>query len=370
MKIKFNFPEEHLNQQIQDFLGGIDFTKRIVPIQSVELLELKQESDLLIARCAFRTKIRNSLFTSPKLKLQLRLEIKAQLEGEELKSQLMAYRLIDLTGFNKAWQQKVFAGLFSGLRPILMGRINKELAALTLNWKDMFNRVLLPGLEKPIHTQTGWRLEELDLELISLEKQIKKDLWFEFDSRSIWLSEPGYLKLHARLFPSENSAPGQWKMEANEQVVEHILKRLIPDLKLPQKLTILDVHMGRERLGVDFRLESPAKLHLNWSAGIEFGEGGFEWKEPSVQSLDGKKSWREMLALPGLRWLMNRALSKHSSMPYSALNGLLNERIESAIESKNDLLEVQTGLEIERMQWEGDQVNVFVGGALVIRRLN
>lgn len=369
MKIKFNYPEEHLNQHIQDILGGMDFTERKLTIQSAELLELKQESDLLFARCAFGTKIRNSLFTSPALKLQLRLDIKLELEGQELKLRLIAFRLIDIKGFNKRWHQKVFAGLFSELRPIVLGIINKELAALTLNWKNIFRRALLPGLETPIRNQTGWGLEELDIELLSLEKQIKKDLWFEFDSRSIWRSEPVYSKLDARLLPTENFAQGQWKMQANEQVAEHILKRLIPDMKLPQKLTILGVHMGRERLGVDFRLESPAKLNLNWSAGIEFGEEGFELKEPKMQSLDGKKSWREMLALPGIRLLMNRALSKHSSMRYSELNGLLNERIQSAIESKNDLLQVQAGLEIVQMQWTGDQVNAFIGGTFVIRRL-
>lgn len=364
MKIKLKFPEKFLNAQLQTALDHKSLSDKGIQIFETKMEELAYQKDRkAISVAGFYTFVYiSSIFSTPHLKARISLELLPILAKKKLKFQVLTIEPIVISGFSKQWKNKWLSRFITWVRPVLIKQINNKLEALSdLDLDSELKRGILSQLEQQVYAATGLQLDQFRLRLNSFYKGKDQDLWIELGTRAEWTHQKANLNMNIELFPDRESQSA-WHILLNEEVVERLIDQFLIQKDLSSEIIIRQVGLNRHKLVIDFEVKHPVRLQLQWSSSIILGDGEVKLSETTIGGMEGKRGWKEILALPVLRLMMNRKWSDKTSWTYKEMNVLLNEQVISNIREMDDQLELSADLFIESIRWQKAQLSVLIKG--------
>jgi hypothetical protein len=371
MKISFNIPEKILNDQIEAILarkriGSMEMLTQKATIHEVDHLK---DGNALRVHGNYKFICRTSFFTTPILGSAFSVNIQAVPIADQLQLQFLTIDCLSIVGFSANWKNRWLTRILNWSRAFLIQRVNKEMEPF--DWeKELINGVLGP-LEKNILEVTGLQLQELDIHLLSIQKDRENDLWISLDTIAVWSVKNKSAIFRLELFPP-SIGKTNWQIFLDDELLKYLARQYLSRQNLPADLDITTLSLKNRVLCIEFTVRKPVVLQLQWSASLVFDEEGLEFRGPNMTRLDHQSGWKEKLALPGIRWLMHRKWSEISKVSYSKMDSILNKHLKLAIEAANEQLRVESALRVEHFDCKAkaDPLLLTLSGNLKLQRLD
>lgn len=361
MRIRFKLAEQFLNAQLRDLLQHKVLVNKRILLNQTKISELEQLKDqqAFLIKGILKCKYCGPYYTSPVIDVDFVLRIRPILKGGQLSFELLSIDSLTFSGYSKGWKNRILSGIINRSRLLLIRLANKSMIAI--DWRQELRKVVAPALESNIRTSTGLHLRELSLQLLSLHKAKEEDLWMELETRAHWAPDKGSLTLEAEFFPDPEMS-GAWQILLDDKVLEPVVRQFLTQQDFPTEPKVLQLQLHEKHLLIDFMVEKPIKLQLQWSARVDIEENQVKLRQPKIRALDGKKGWKEKLVLPGLRWMMLRKWSDIPSLTYEVLGEMITRQVVAAMASQEAQWVVSAALEVDEIQWKEDQILVLING--------
>ncbi|HKK89361.1 MAG TPA: hypothetical protein VJ917_10960 [Saprospiraceae bacterium] len=372
MKINLNFPERFLNAQLRTVLGHNSLSHKGIQIIQAKIVELACPKDqhTIVVAGHYTFVYVSSIFATPPLEARISLKLHPLLSRKKLSFQVLSIEPVGISGFSQKWKDKWLSRFITWVRPFLIKQINNKIGALAdVDLESKLKQGILSQIEHQVYAATGLQLVELKLQLNSFYKEKDEDLWIELGTQAEWKYQKAYLDMKIELFPDQESQR-PWHILLNEEVLHRLIDQFLIQKDLQSKIVMKHVGLNQHKLVIDFEVKHPVRLQLQWSANIVLGDEEVELSEINIGVMEGRRGWKEILALPGLRWMMNRKWSDKTSWTYQELNVLLNQQVISAMGEMDDHVELSADLNVESIQWQEAQLSVFIHGDINLDHLH